>query len=1096
MSCRLLRRISDAGFATAFLAASLTVPRAADAHLSLIRQGAESRGTIETGDRFGSALATGDFDGDGFDDLATGSPEEDIGSVADAGAVIISFGSRFGITHVGADLITADLIGQTSLAGAKLGSALASGDFNHDGYADLAIGAPGEEVSGVSSAGRVYVLRGTASGLSHTPAILLTEASGGGSIETSDLFGSSLAAGNFNGDAVPYADLAVGAPGEDASAGAVFFFLGGASGIATAGSGFFKQTDLGGTNLSGDQFGFALAAGNLVGNAQEDLAVSAPYRDVGGQANAGKVYIIQGSPTGLTSAGTSKFDASFKGTLEANGFFGFALAAGQLYSGAYEGLAIGEPGRTMSGLADAGRVVVGKGDVAALDFSGSNGIELDEECGLGKIGQGSNFGAAIAAGNYATPNAYEDLVIGAPGDTFNTQVQAGFLQVYLGGSSGPIGCALSDDQKRFGETPETGDGFGFAVAFGKFDDTENGNVAAGAPGEDGASGIVHVIASWRQVWKLSCVRSVVYDCENNLIFSQKPFDQVKIASTTKVMTVLIACERSQLPPGDPKRVPLTTNYVVPDWVNDDIPGSQFHFGRFERMNLGDLMYACIFPSGNDAAFAIADLLWGTGDPAVTVPAFVNEMNQRAAQIGMTGTHFHNPAGLDNEPIPPEMGEHYSTPVDMAKLCRVAMQNPLFAKIVGETEHDFVRHLMLGPNSVDVNWKLNNIFAGVLQNMIQPMNGIKGGSTTGAQATGEFSGVNPNSSAPAIVGTYTTPFTVSDQTYTPDAANLMALGLGECDPDVFYRVPTQPPGYVFYVPSLATVHGARGGGSAEFAYRDDGDMTIDLFGPTNGAAAACSLKVSRTSETLLNPGASVGYGIAPFHAHEGIGIQNMGTASTTIDVITPNAGTSTHVIPPGDWVRIPAYGSFLTGFTMTLVNRDPTGAPSHLSVEEVYDFLADLPAGGVGTPRFSALLQRNGDIVGDGLEIYAIGRDPIPGSQITAAAHVSSVVVDVGEPSSRAAPAPVRIFPATPNPFAEETRVDFELGVPGRIEVAIFDAAGRRVRSFRPLPMAAGRWAVRWDGLTESGSRAPGGVYFLRFVRDGVPAGEKKLVRLR
>jgi len=83
---------------------AVALPSPALAHLSLIRQGADSRGSIEAGDEHGRAVAVGDFNRDGFDDVAMGAPGEDVNATTNAGSVVVSFGSTYGVTHVGAQL--------------------------------------------------------------------------------------------------------------------------------------------------------------------------------------------------------------------------------------------------------------------------------------------------------------------------------------------------------------------------------------------------------------------------------------------------------------------------------------------------------------------------------------------------------------------------------------------------------------------------------------------------------------------------------------------------------------------------------------------------------------------------------------------------------------------------------------------------------------------------------------------------------------------------------------------------------------------------------------------------------------------------------
>jgi hypothetical protein len=219
---------------------------------------------VEAGDQFGSALASGDFNNDGFADLAVGAPTEDVGTITDAGAVSVLYGSNTGLSTAGAQTFTQPV--SAVEVDDTFGFSLAAGDFDNDGFADLAAGASFEDVGSAVDAGAVSALYGTAgTGLSVTGAQTFTKAQGGGSIAAGDAFGFGLAAGDFNNDGD--SDLGVGAPfeavGAAVAAGAVSAVPGSTGGLVGSGL-LFTQATAGVPSAAEaeDFFGWALAAGD------------------------------------------------------------------------------------------------------------------------------------------------------------------------------------------------------------------------------------------------------------------------------------------------------------------------------------------------------------------------------------------------------------------------------------------------------------------------------------------------------------------------------------------------------------------------------------------------------------------------------------------------------------------------------------------------------------------------------------------------------------------------------------------------------------------------------------------------------------------
>ncbi|QTD99867.1 FG-GAP and VCBS repeat-containing protein [Streptomyces cyanogenus] len=319
-------------------------------------------GTAETGDQFGYDLAYADFNHDGYDDLAVGTPHEKVGTDTNGGAVTLLWGSASGLTGKGVEI-------PDPAAGSHdyWGQNLAAGDFDGDGKADLVVGSsaatlylykggfgatgtPGSRTTvkppiesgtndypygpmnltagDVNGDGRTdlvvdgyetrtsshwntnYWLPGTANGLSTASAKALKSGivTGIGDIDH-DGFGDIVTGASWDtktGDGRTIPDSAKG--------GRISVTYGSASGPATTRAINQDTGNVPGSSETGDGFGWDLDLGDVNGDGCQDLVVSSPNEDIGGVTNTGQVTVLYGSRTGVnTTSGAQAFAQSTTG---------------------------------------------------------------------------------------------------------------------------------------------------------------------------------------------------------------------------------------------------------------------------------------------------------------------------------------------------------------------------------------------------------------------------------------------------------------------------------------------------------------------------------------------------------------------------------------------------------------------------------------------------------------------------------------------------------------------------------------------------------------------------------------------------------------
>jgi hypothetical protein len=401
----------------------------------------------------------------------------------------------------------------------------AHGDFNGDGYRDIAVAVPGAHVNGRSGAGQVVIVYGGVGDPSSARSVVISQDSTGvpGTAESGDGFGDAVAVEDFNGDG--YGDLAVGAPGEDvgtdADGGTVAILWGSEAGLtsgttindpapsshdgfgrvlaALADSDEKPDLAIGSTTPTIDVyrggFGKSGATGGSYRFVPPSWVTTAPVSLTAGSIGGGDViadlvvtgpttYYVLGSALGLNGASATRLPS------------GGSAAIGDFDHDGRQDVAVGSPDQ------GGGVVRVYNGAGNAPSATPSYTITQDTPGIPGASEAGDRFGASLSVSRAGY--GYQNLAIGAPGESLGGATGTGAVTFLYGGPEGLIGARpmAGTDPQFFAQSSagvagsdETGDHFGGAVHIADTNNDRNEDLVVGVPGENSGDGAVAYLRS-------------------------------------------------------------------------------------------------------------------------------------------------------------------------------------------------------------------------------------------------------------------------------------------------------------------------------------------------------------------------------------------------------------------------------------------------------------------------------------------------------------------------------------------------------------------------------------------------------------------------